>query len=58
MKGTIETANGKVPVDSGNPWKHMEEWGGNSWFPSHEKEEATETVTHERAERTADIEPS
>ena len=57
MKGTIKTINGNVKIDSGNPWSNMEAWGGCSWFPSHEKEEAEETVADERNERFSDIEP-
>jgi hypothetical protein len=58
MKGTIETVNGKVKVDTGNPWSEFEKWGGKSWFTSHAKEEAEETVQNEHAERFADVEPS
>jgi len=58
MKGTIETSEGTVNIDSGNPWSEFEKWGGKSWFESHCEEEAKETVTDERAERFADIEPS
>ena len=57
MKGTITTRNGVVHVDSGNPWSEFENWGGKSWFTSHAKEEAEETIAHERTERYADIEP-
>jgi hypothetical protein len=57
MKGTVKTSNGNVKVDTGNPWSEFERWGGKSWFTSHAKEEAEETVLDERAERFEDVEP-
>jgi hypothetical protein len=57
VKGRIQTSQGEKKVDSGNPWSEFESWGGKSWFESHAKKEAEETITDEHAERTADIEP-
>ena len=57
MKGRIQTIEGDKKIDSGDPWSVFEQWGQGSWFKSHAKKEAEETVTDEHAERTADIEP-
>lgn len=36
-------------------WSNMEEWGGKSWFPSHEEEESKENEQSEQLERFNDF---